>query len=70
MTKYSKEILDRLNSITSKRPRLVIQHILKHGYVTTEELENLYGYQHAPRAARDVRERGIPLDTHYVTSSD
>lgn len=70
MTKFSKEILDRLNAITSKRPRTVIQHILQHGYVTTEELEKLYGYQHAPRAARDVRELGIPLVTYHTKSSD
>lgn len=49
---YSKKILDKLNSITAKRPKTVIQHIMEHGYVTTEELENLYGYKHAPRAAR------------------
>lgn len=70
MTEYSKETLDKLNAITSKRPRTVIQHILKHGYITTEELENQYGYQHAPRAARDVRELGIPLVTYSVKSSD
>lgn len=70
MTEYSKEILAKLNSVTSKRPRTVIQHILKHGYVTTEELEQLYGYQHAPRAARDVRELGIPLVTYRIKSSD
>jgi hypothetical protein len=56
--------------VTAKRPKTVIQHILKHGYVTTEELEQLYGYKHAPRAARDVRELGIPLETYNVKSSD
>lgn len=70
MTKYSEKILDKLNAITQKRPRTVIQHILKHGYITTEELENQYGYKHAPRAARDVRELGIPLDSYNVKSSD
>ena len=31
--------------------------------VTTEELkERYYGYNHPPRAARDVREQGIPLE--------
>lgn len=70
MTEYSKDILAKLNSVTGKRPRIVIQHILKHGYVTTEELEQLYGYQHAPRAARDVRELGIPLVTYHTKSSD
>lgn len=70
MTKYDDEILERLNAVTKKRPRVVIQHILKHGYVTTEELERLYGYKHAPRAARDVRELGIPLITYHVKSAD
>lgn len=70
MNNYPKEFLDRLNAVTSKRPKTVIQHILKHGFVTTEELEKLYGYQHAPRAARDVRELGIPLDTFYVKDAE
>lgn len=46
-------------TVTAKRPRTVIDHILKHGYVTTEELKEQYGYDHPPRAARDVREQGI-----------
>ena len=27
-----------------------------------------YGYDHPPRAARDVREQGIPLETYRITS--
>lgn len=42
---------------------------MKHGFVTTEELKAL-GYEHAPRAARDVRELGIPLETFYVKDSN
>ena len=68
--RYSKETLERLNSITNKRPATVIQHILKHGYITTEELETTYGYKHAPRAARDVRERGINLVTYTEKNSE
>lgn len=70
MKKYSKDILKRLNDIKDKRPSTVIQHILKHGYITTEELEKLYNYNHPPRAARDVRERGINLVTYKVKSSN
>lgn len=68
--KISKKDLSKLNSITDKRPSTVIQHIIKHGYITTEELTNSYGYEHAPRAARDVRERGVNLETYRVKSSD
>lgn len=64
------EFVAFLKSITSKRPRTVIDHILEHGYVTTEELRDLYGYNHPPRAARDVRELGVPLITFRVTGSD
>lgn len=70
MTTYSKEILNKLNSINSKRAKKVVQHILQYGHVTTEEIEKLYGYQHAPRAARDVRELGIPLITYHVKNSE
>lgn len=62
------KILELCAQVTAKRPRTVIDHILKHGHVTTEELQTLYGYDHPPRAARDVRENGVPLDTFYITS--
>jgi hypothetical protein len=58
-----------LESISSKRARIVVEHILAHGSITTEELKNL-GYDHPPRAARDVREAGIPLKTFRVQSSE
>ncbi|MEQ9553805.1 MAG: hypothetical protein RIM23_29825 [Coleofasciculus sp. G3-WIS-01] len=57
-------------SVTAKRPRAVIDHIMQYGFVTTEELKETYGYNHPPRAARDVRELGIPLKTFRVTGSD
>lgn len=62
--------IEHLESIEGRRPRVVIDHILKHGSITTEELATQYGYTHPPRAARDVRERGIPLRTSRVTASD
>lgn len=64
-----KEFLDRLHAVTAKRAKTVIKHILKHGFITTEELGDRYGYEHPPRAARDVREQGIPLETFRVTGS-
>lgn len=70
MSEYSKNFLDLLDSVTAKRPRTVIQHILKNGYITSEELKNIYGYNHPPRAVRDVREYGIPIVTYRVTGSD
>lgn len=60
----------RCKAVTAKRPRTVIEHILAHGFITTEELKETYGYNHPPRAARDVREQGIPLETFRVTGSD
>lgn len=33
-------------------------------------MKNKYGYEHAPRAARDVRERGVNLITYRVKGSD
>ena len=63
------DFLERLKLVTKKRPKAVIDHILEHGFVTTEELSTQYGYEHAPRAARDVREEGIPLETFRVQNS-
>ncbi len=66
--KYPKDFLDLVKSITNKRAKIVLDHILKHGYISTEEIEKKYGYNHPPRAARDVREAGIPLETFKMKS--
>ena len=66
--KYPKEFLLHIKSITNKRAKIVIDHIIKHGFITTEDLETTYGYSHPPRAARDVREAGIPLETFKAKS--
>ena len=67
---YPKDFLDLLDSVKSKRPRIVIQHILQHGFITSQELKDTYGYNHPPRAVRDVREHGIPLVTYRIEGSD
>jgi hypothetical protein len=65
-----KVIIEAAKKITNKRPKTVIDHIIKHGFISTEELKDTYGYNHPPRAARDVREEGIPLVTFKVTAKD
>ncbi|MBF0291469.1 MAG: HNH endonuclease [Nitrospinae bacterium] len=62
-------IMRILRSVVAKRARTVIGHIIEHGLITTEELKEKYGYNHPPRAARDVREQGIPLETFNVKDS-
>lgn len=59
-----------IEKITAKRPRTVLDHILKYGYITTDELKQMYGYNHPPRAARDVREQGIQLETFGMIGPD
>src|SRR5258708_35873874 len=66
---YPEEFLKLIASLTNKRPKIVAEHILKHGAITTEELQTLYGYNHPPRAARDLREAGIPLETFRTKNS-
>lgn len=67
---YPQEFLELLNSVEAKRPRTVIQHILQYGFITSQELKDLYGYNHPPRTVRDVREYGIPLITYRITGTD
>ncbi|MBU4352875.1 MAG: HNH endonuclease [Syntrophaceae bacterium] len=69
-SKQHKETKQLLKGISNKRARIVIEHILGHGFITTEELEKKYGYNHPPRAARDVREAGIPLETFRVKDAE
>ena len=56
--------------VAAKRPKTVIEHILKHGFITTQELKDKYGYNHPPRAVRDVKEHGIPIEMFRVVGSD
>jgi hypothetical protein len=62
------EFVQICKSVVAKRARTVIDHILKYGIITNEDLSDEYGYDHPPRAIRDVRENGIPLVTSRVTS--
>src|SRR5208337_2387268 len=69
-TKLPPDFVKKCKSVMAKRPRTVIDHILKYGHITTQELKDKYGYNHPPRAARDVREHGIPLETFRVSGTD
>lgn len=68
--KLSPQFIEKVQAITAKRAKTVIDHILAHGQITTDELKTTYGYNHPPRAARDVREQGIGLKTIRVTGPD
>ncbi|MDZ4063354.1 MAG: helix-turn-helix domain-containing protein [Coriobacteriia bacterium] len=68
--KVSPELKKLLDAVTGKRPRTVVDHILKHGHITSQELKDIYGYNHPPRAVRDVREQGVPIDTIRILGSD
>lgn len=70
LQQFPDDFLEYCRSITAKRPRTVIEHILENGFITTEELKEVYGYNHPPRAARDVRELNISLETFKVEGSD
>lgn len=61
-------LLALCEKITAKRPRTVIDLIKEHGQITTDEPLGL-GYTHAPRAVRNVREQGVPLETIRVKSA-
>ncbi len=65
---YTREIIAKVETIQGKRSRLVVEHILKHGSITTENLKN-YGYEHPPRAIKDVRDQGLPLEMFWTKDS-
>jgi hypothetical protein len=67
---YPEAFIEAIKAIKNKRPRIVAEHILAHGVITTEELSELYGYEHPPRAARDLRDAGIPLETFKAKNKE
>ena len=64
------EFVAKCKAITAKRPRTVIDHVLKHGFITTQDLKETYGYNHPPRAAMDVKDVGIPMVMVRVKGTD
>lgn len=68
--KLSKEFLERLAAVTDKRPKTVIDHLLKHGSITTEQLRATYGYADPRRAIQDVRDQGIPIERSRIKGSN
>lgn len=64
------ELVEKLRLVTGKRSRIVVEHILEYGFITTDDLEQKYGYKHPPRAVKDVRDQGIPIETYSVKSLD
>ncbi|MCK4343147.1 MAG: HNH endonuclease [Phycisphaerae bacterium] len=59
-----------LKAITGKRARIVVDHLLKHGSITTDQLREDYGYDHPPRAIRDVKDQGVPIAKTMVRKPD
>ncbi|PTH34756.1 HNH endonuclease [Staphylococcus arlettae] len=58
---FEKKVESLMPSL-SKRAKVVVEHLLKHGKISTYDLENIYKYSHPPRAIRDVKESGIPIN--------
>jgi len=63
------KILELCAKVTAKRPRTVIDHLINHGSITTEDLQVTYGYDHPPRAVADVKDQGIPIERFSVISA-
>lgn len=62
------EIEELIKQLKSKRALIVVNHIKEHGYVTNEDLLDVYGYGHGPRAVKDAKDRGIPIKTLSIKS--
>lgn len=67
--KLPEALLERINSITNKRARVVLDSLVKKGSISTAELQAA-GYDHPPRAARDVVELGIALKRVTIKRKD
>jgi hypothetical protein len=63
------EYIDLVLDVCSSRAVYVINFILEHGSINSEDIAN-EGYRHGARAVGDVRDNGIPLITNKTKSSD
>lgn len=63
-------LLDQLlQQVKGKRARIVVDHIRRHGAITTRELKEQYGYDHPPRAIKDVTDQGVPIERRTVVDA-
>ena len=65
----SGDLAAQIAAVTNKRARFVLDAIARKGVVTTEEISKA-GYEHPPRAVRDARELGFPIQTIKVKHSN
>lgn len=63
------EYIELVLNVCSSRAAYVINHILEHGSISSEDIRN-EGYVHGARAVGDVRDNGIPLVTKSTKSTD
>lgn len=72
MTPVDRQWLEDLVTTIGKRPKKVLEVLLEKGEVSTYELGKL-GYDQPPRAAQDLKEAGVKLNTrndkHPVTGN-
>lgn len=64
------DLRDRIGKVTNKRARRLLELIVEHGEVTTEQLTEEYGYNHPPRAKKDATDLGFPVVSRGVRSRD
>jgi hypothetical protein len=69
-TAMSEEMRERISRVTNQRARRLLELIVEHGEVTTEELTKQYGYNHPPRAKKDAMDLGFPILSRTVRSKD
>jgi hypothetical protein len=54
------KLLKRIELVTNKRARFVLDAIVKNGIVSTIDLKNA-GYDHPPRAVMDAKDLGFAI---------
>lgn len=64
----NKKLQDLIDTVSNKRVKILLEIIRDKGFCTTEDLQNS-GYEHAPRAARDAKDLGIPIITEKTIGS-
>ena len=63
------KLQERINDITNKRARIVLDTIVKNGSISTAELKKL-GYDHPPRAPMDAKDLGFAIARVITRNSE
>jgi hypothetical protein len=66
-SEISDELRARIEAVTNRRARMVLDHIVENGSITADDIQG-FGYREHRRAVQDCRDLGFPIKNARIKS--